>query len=916
MKILYISFLLLFFINTSLEASISIKEATCNGKNDPLNILPYDINFSWKIESKKLNVSQIAYRYVISSSEEMLKKGIYDIYDSGKINSNNSIFITYNGPKLKSVNEYYWKVKVWSNIDGSCWSDIQKFRTCPVEEKDWNYAKWIGYDSLSTNDCVVPYIHNTQKRNKKINKNISPIFRKSFNIDKKIQKAYIDISGLGHYDLIINGEKKDNIFLSPGWTFYDKTVLFNSYDITSTIKEGENVICIYVGNGFYNIPEDRYFKITGAFGNPKMICNLNIKYDDGTIKNISSDESWKALPSPITFNSIYGGEDYDARLEINEIHSSKFNDKHLPNAITVSKPKGTLKPEIDYPVILKDTFKVKHIKVNNDGSYTYDFGQNASAIPFLRVKGKKGQTIKLITTELLDKEGFANQKASGEPHYYTYTLKGEGIETWRPRFSYYGFRYIIVENAIPSQYNNNKESKPEIIELYSLHNQNSNPVSGDFYCSNSLFNNIFKLIDWGIRSNMQSVLTDCPHREKLSWLEQDYLMANGLQYRYNVYNLYKSLVNNFIDAQRENGLMPSIAPEYVEFEGGFVDAPEYGSALIIAPWIIYKRYGDINCIKYAYNSMKKYIDYLTNMSNNYILSHGLGDWFDIGPNQPGESQLTPKAVTATSIYYYDVTLLKRMALLLGNKNDANKYSQLANNIKQTFNNKFFNKETGVYSTGSQTAYAMPYSVGLVEEQYKNKVINNLCDSIIKNKYKLTSGDIGFHFLVDALDKSNNDTILYHMNNRCDVPGYGFQIKKGATALTESWAALENVSNNHMMLGHILQWFYSGILGISQCENSIAYKHIIIKPQILNDINAAKGYIETPYGKIELAWKRNKDKYILDVSIPVNSDAKVFLPIKKGDKVLINGTVLNKEYKKLMNGYNIGSGNYKFIIKNQ
>jgi hypothetical protein len=339
------------------------------------------------------------------------------------------------------------------------------------------------------------------------------------------------------------------------------------------------------------------------------------------------------------------------------------------------------------------------------------------------------------------------------------------------------------------------------------------------------------------------------------------------------------------------------------------------------PWLIYKWYGDEDILTKAYPMMQKYAEYLQSRSSDHILSYGLGDWYDYGPNHPGVAQLTPIPLTATAIYYYDLSLMNKVATLLGNKTDAEKYSALSQQVKQAFNGKFFNAATNVYATGSQTSMAMPLCVGLVNESNKPAVMRNLVDSITASGKKLTAGDVGYHFLVRALHEGNASQLIYEMNNRDDVAGYGFQIKKGATALTESWQALRDVSNNHLMLGHIMQWFYNGLLGINQEENSVGYKNIVIKPEVVGDIHFAKGSYETMYGTIVSDWKKENSTFSLHVKIPGNTTATVYLPATPQSKILESNQLLSQQKNiQLLTNENgrtavsIGSGEYWFTVK--
>jgi len=888
--------------------SLKISLAACESRINPLGVPLTDIHFSWQLESNKRNTTQKAYQLAIATRAENLMQDGFDVYNSGVVTTGQNILVRYNKKALKPGTTYYWKIKVWDNYhQSSGWSRIQHFTTGLFSSTDWSGAKWIGYEELPDSLLLIPGVPDTEGLgNKCMRRTIIPYFRKQFAIEKKPVQALAFVTGLGQYQMSINGAKVGNNFLSPGWTYYDKRCFYNMYDITNLIGKGSNAIGVIVGNGFYNINRERYYKLVDAFGAPKMICKIIITYNDGSTRIIISDDQWKTSPSPVTFTSIYGGEDYDATLDQNGWDRSGFNDAQWKNALLVKSPAGKLESEIDYPVKIMDSIAVRKITKISEHAYLYDFGQNASGIVELKIMGKKGDTIKLTPAELIDKNNLPNQNASGNPYYFTYILKGDGIETWRPGFSYYGFRYVLVEGA--SSVSVQRKILPVITKLTLLHTRNSTPPAGTFSCSDTLFNRINKLIQWAIKSNMQSVITDCPHREKLGWMEQNYLMGNSIQYNYNIHLLYKKLVKDMMDAQTPEGLVPDIAPEYVVFDKGFRDSPEWGSAAVILPWLLYKWY--------AYTMMKRYVYYLESKSTHHILSYGLGDWYDFGPGFPGYAQLTPVSLTATAIFYYDAMLLANMAALMKDENEQHKLNILAAEIKTAFNHQFFHPETNVYSSGSQTAMAMPYCVGLIEEKYKAHVMKNLTDSIRIGGFRLTAGDIGFHFLVKALDDGGASQMIYDMNHRDDVPGYGFQLKKGATALTESWNALPEVSNNHLMLGHIMEWFYSGLAGIGQEENSVGYSHIKIRPQMVGDITEANGSFQSPNGMIRSEWKKTEAGLMLHVNIPVNSTATIYLPAGKAYRIKESGKTFPASKINIAGGQTIietGSGEYWFQL---
>jgi hypothetical protein len=368
-------------------------------------------------------------------------------------------------------------------------------------------------------------------------------------------------------------------------------------------------------------------------------------------------------------------------------------------------------------------------------------------------------------------------------------------------------------------------------------------------------------------------------------------MGNSMHYNFDIHSLYEALVQHMMDSQLENGLVPDIAPEYVPFGGGFRDSPEWGSASIHLPWMVYQWYDDAELMNKVWPMMEKYMRYMSSKATGFILSHGLGDWYDLGPKFPGEAQLTPKALTATAIYYQDLKMMASMAAVLNKKSEAIYYQSRAEEVRQAFNVKFFDASRAVYSTGSQTAMSMPLCFGMVEPSYQSRVVANLVDSIKSNGKALTAGDVGYHYLVEALTRFGASELLYEMNNRDDVPGYGFQLRHGATALTESWPALPSVSNNHLMLGHLMEWFFAGLGGINQKEGSTGFKHLLINPQIVGDLTWVNSSFITPQGLVKSEWKRSGAGLELKLQIPMNSKADVVLPMKTGQRMFLNGKEL-------------------------
>lgn len=903
----------------SLSAAVSLLSTTrlvCEYEENPTGIDTPDPRFGWQIIASLRNQVQSAYQIIVSDQLSQVEAGKGTFWDTQKINSAQSLQIVYKGKTLKSASTYYWKVRVW-NAGGTAspWSETATFQTGLLQPSDWDGAQWITFEE--TKRRVVPGIHQRGNDSLGTMRNTIPLFRKEFEITKPVARATAFVCGLGQFEMHLNGKKVGDHFLDPAWTQYDAYSFYVPFDITTLLVQGRNAAGFLVGNGFYHTPRERYVKLVTSYGNPTLICKILIEYQDGSKDVLVSNTGWKTAASPITFSSIYGGEDYDASMEQEGWDSPGFDDKTWKQSLP-AKGAPKLIAQHSTPMKVMSEIPTERTFKNRNGVWIYDLGQNASGIIRLKVSGARGKQIKVWPGELLARDSTVTQRATGGPYYFAYTPKSNASETWEPRFTYYGFRYLQIEGAVPKG-TSNPLGLPEIESLSGLHTSNAAPVTGSFSCSNPLFNQIFNLIDWSVKSNLAHVVTDCPHREKLGWLEQMHLMGASIRYTYGVNRLFTKVVQDMQTAQTKEGLIPDIAPEYVPFEGGFRDSPEWGSAYVIIPWYMYQWYGDTQLLTTHYNDMKSYVEYLKSKSQNNMVSHGLGDWFDLGPGKPGESQLTSKGVTATAIYYYDVTIMEQIAKLLGKNEDAGKFALQAAAIRTSFNSTYYHAG-GYYDRNSQTANAMALYMGLVEPQNKQKVLDHLIADIRGRNNGITAGDIGFRYVLRVLEDNNCSDVVFDMNSRYDVPGYGFQLAKGATALTESWPALENVSNNHLMLGHLLEWFYSGAAGIRQKTSSQAFKEIIIHPEMVGDLTQVRAHHDTPYGTIRSEWNKTDNQIDLLIEIPVNTTAEVALPTKAGSVITESGINITKnpEVKILRSDNNrtwiaVGSGVWRFRV---
>ncbi len=707
-----------------------------------------------------------------------------------------------------------------------------------------------------------------------------PVFRKAIAIDKPVARAILQVCGLGQYELSLNGTKVGDSVLDPGWTDYRKTCLYRSYELGSMLKPGSNVMDIALGNGMYNVVSTagRYTKFTGSQGPPKLIAQLEISFADGSTQTICSDNSWKVRGGPTTFSSIYGGEDYDARLET-------AGDFDWQSAVETTGPGGKLTgvSQSAPPIIVAQELKVQRITHPRENVWVYDLGQNCAQMPSITVTGPAGATVRLTPAEVLKADGTASQQPSGGPAYFSYTLKGAGRESWSPRFSYYGCRYFQVTGAVPAG-SPNPSNLPVLLDLHGQFITSASPIVGEFSCSNPLFDRTALITRWAMRSNLMSVLTDCPHRERLGWLEESHLVGPSLMYNMDIASMFSKVCSDMSDAQTPQGLVPDIAPEYAVFSGGFRDSPEWGSACILIPWQVYQWYGDATVLARHYDTMKRYVAYLQSQAHDNILSNGLGDWYDLGPNPPGYAQLTPVALTATAFYYRDIRVLQEAAKLLGRDDDDQSLAALGDRVRVAFNSAFYHSDRHCYATNSQTANAIPLVMEIAPEGDHQAILQNIVDDIRKRNNGLTAGDIGYRYLLKALADGGRADVIFDMNSRSDKPGYGMIIAKGATSLTEAWDARPDSSQDHFMLGHIMEWFYGGLAGIQPDPSGVGFKKILIKPSPVGDVTWAKASYESIRGTITSNWKISGNTFSLDVVIPPNCTATVQFPPHYSDSI--------------------------------
>lgn len=731
-----------------------------------------------------------------------------------------------------------------------------------------------------------------------------PLFAKEFEVDKdQVASARLYITGLGLYEARINGKNIADTVFDPGETDFKDRVMYVTYDVTDYLNDGGNAIGVQLGNGMYNVGSTpgRYQKHDYKLGEDKLLAQLEITNRDGSVQTIISDESWKQTDSPIVFSSWYGGEDYDATKEVPGWAEYGTDRSSWSSAGIVDSPTKALSARNMPPLRVQREITPVGINRLDNGDYVVDMGVNFAGTFDMTLTGlteeHRGAKIEMWPSELLNADGSVDQGATGSPIWDSYTVKGAGEESFHLTFMYHGFRYLQVKNCPV-------ELTTDNFRGYFI--RTDNDKVGTFETSSDTLNQINDIINVSVESNMYNTLTDCPHREKLGWLEVSHLMYYSMAYNFDIQSWMKKITLDMTESQLENGMMPSIAPEYPVFSGGFRSDPTWGGAAILDPWYTYQVYGDDSLLEIAYPMMAKYIDYIKSQSKDNLVNFGLGDW-------GGYDTSTPLGLVVSATYYNLVDVMSQIADKLNRPEDAQAYRALAAEIKSSFNKTYYNEETGQYGSGSQASNACPLFAGLVPDDQIDRVLDNLVANIESRGWHLSTGEVGLRQMFVVLGKYGRSDVVYKMATNKTMPSYWYFIENGRTSLPEFWDM--NASQNHCMMGHIQEWFYRYLAGIDHAQPG--YKQIVIKPYLPDDLEQVKASTMTSYGRITSEWNQDltSGRLTMHAEIPVGTTADLYIPAlgRTSNTAVINGQTVAGS---LEDGYivyrGLGSGSYDVV----
>jgi alpha-L-rhamnosidase len=856
----------------AMGGTLSVSGGKCEQRICPLGVDAPQPVLGWVLESARRGDRQTAYQILAASDAALLAKGTPDMWDSGKVDGAQSLGIPYQGKPLASGMRVWWQVRVWDRAgEPGPYGKAQWWEMALLSPADW-HGKWISDGkALPQRDedfyAAAP----------------APLLRKGFKTSGPVKRARLYVAGLGYTEVRLNGSKVGDEMLDQGWTTSDQRVLYATHDVTALLRDGDNALGIMLGNGWFNPLPLRLWGHLNlrqhlAVGRPRVIAQLNIDYADGTSAQVVSDASWRTAEGPITHNSIYLGEMYDARKEVAGWDAPGCDDAAWRAAAIETGPRGQLRAQSQPPIRVTEELAAVKVAEPSPGVFVYDFGQNFTGLARMRIKAAAGTTIVLRYGELIRPDGSLNPLTSvcgqikskgdentggpGAPKVAwqsdTYIAKGGGEETYTPRFTFHGFRYLELR-GLPAA--------PPLAAITGLRLHSDVASAGSFSCSNERFNSIQQMCRRTFVSNLIGVQSDCPHRERFGYGGDIVATSEALLLNYDMATFYQKTVRDWADSARPDGMLTDTAP----FVG--IDYCGVGWAMVHPLLVaqLYRYHGDRRLMEEQYETARRWLVLVAERNPGGMVKDGLGDHESLVP------KVQPPLVTA--LYFQSAQLLAAMAQTLGKAEDAERFGKLSDHIRQAYQREFLDAKTGVAGPGTQTSQAFALYSGLVPASVRAPAIDRLLDDIRgKHKGHLSTGIFGTKFMLEVLSSNGLADVAFSMVNQPDYPGWGWMLANGATTLWEHWAGSDNTfSNNHPMFGSVSQWFFNGPGGIRPADDAVGFDKILIAPQVIGDLEWVKAVYQSARGPVASAWKKTGGGLEMQVAVPVGATATVFVP---------------------------------------
>lgn len=901
-------------------ACITPTRLRCEYLENPQAVDVLNPRLSWVNIAKdgERGQTQTAWEIRVAGTKEKLLSDKADLWNSGKVFSNQSFNVLYSGKQLSSRQNCWWQVRTWDkNGKVSEWSQPAFWCMGILNDNEWK-AKWIGAPWQGEEPLPdPPAAFGGKAQQERLWPPPAPMLRKEFTVNKQVVESRAYVTGLGYFEFYVNGEKVSNDVLVPNQTNYGKRpglmsnaiaiednfreyrVMYLCYDITNLLKQGDNAMGALLGNGFYNAPS----RWTESYGTPRFICQVYIKYTDGTEDVLLSDESWKAAKSPIVMDLIYDGEQYDARMEQPGWHKSGFDDSGWEQAALKKTPEGKMKAHMAETDHVMERLEPVAIWKIEEGHYMVDFGEEISGwLHISGVTGKPGHKIDIRYVE--------NDSVTSGSGINSYILRGDGLESYSARFTWFVFRYVELTNW-PG------ELKADQLKAEAVYTDVQ--TTGKFETSNPLFNKINRIWWRSQTDNMHGgIASDCPHRERSPYTGDGQVACVTVMHNFDAKAFYNKWIQDILGAQNpETGYVPNGAP----WQPGCGGGPAWGAAMNIMPWEFYLHYGDIDMLKNNYIGMKEYIRYMLTWTDNegIMFSQRTGNngkplqWFNLGDWSPA-FELPPDNMVHTFYLWRCADFTSKTAKALGLVNESGEYATLAERTKQAFQKRFYDKEKGTYGPFGGNIFALLMGVPAEQEL---RVIAALKEDIAARDGHLDTGIFGTQFFFEVLADYGMQNLAYEAMNKTTEPSYGRWIKQGATTTWEDWSG--RGSHNHPMFGGGLVWFYRKLAGMNTDPNQPGYKNIVFKPQPVSDITYVSYYNLTPYGEGGIRWEKGNDRFVMKITVPVGSTATVYVPAKSRDDVREGGKKIRGSSKYITflriedqyAVYKVKSGTYQF-----